>query len=62
MGLNRDFYLNNNFIKLKMVYDRKDKSVYSKLTFLDTILAGNITFSVTVIRKDFCGIIWIMFH
>lgn len=31
MGLNRDFYLNNISIKLKTVlYDKKDKSVYSK--------------------------------
>lgn len=31
MGLNRDFYLNNISLKLKTVlYDKRDKPVYSK--------------------------------
>lgn len=76
-GIEQRFYLNNISIQLKTVSsDRKDKCVYSnehsrRATVGDgvaahifrAILAGTVTFTVTVVNNTFLrGIIQIMFH
>lgn len=67
MELNKDFYLNNISIQLKTVlYDRKDKCVYSNkhstraavgdgaaAHIFRAILAGDVTFTVTVVNNTF---------